>query len=283
MSWFSRGKAPKPTGEDADRLEIPGGLWTKCQGCSAIVYTRELERNLMVCPKCSYHFKLSVEKRIELLCDRHSFEETDADLRSIDPLLFRDSKKYKDRLKAAEKKSGSADAVRIGKARIDGMEVMLGVFDFSFMAGSMGMVVGEKLTRMVEKGTERELPVIIISASGGARMQEGIYSLMQMAKVTAALVRHADAGLPYISLLTDPTTGGVAASFAMQGDIIIAEPRALICFAGPRVIEQTIRSTLPEGFQRSEFLLEHGMIDFIARRSELKGKISAVLELLVNH
>lgn len=280
MSWFSRGKAPKPTGEDADRLEIPGGLWTKCRGCAAIVYTRELERNLMVCPKCNHHFRLSVDRRLELLCDRHSFEESDADLKSTDPLNFRDSQKYKERLKKAEKKTNANEAVRIGKARIDGQNVMLGAFDFAFMGGSMGMVVGEKLTRMIEKATSSDLPVIIISASGGARMQEGIYSLMQMAKVTAALVRLAEAGLPYISVLTDPTTGGVAASFAMQGDIIIAEPGALIGFAGPRVIEQTIRSTLPEGFQRSEFLLEHGMVDFISDRSALKQNVSTVLELL---
>ncbi|MCL4138366.1 UNVERIFIED_CONTAM: hypothetical protein GTU68_042888 [Idotea baltica] len=236
----------------------------------------------MVCPKCSHHFKLSVDARIELLLDRHSLEEMDADLRTTDPLTFRDSKKYKDRLKAAEKKAGAPDAIRTGKGRIDGAEVMVGIFDFSFMAGSMGMVVGEKLTRMVERGTELGLPVIIVSASGGARMQEGIYSLMQMAKVSGALTRHSNAGLPYISILTDPTTGGVAASFAMQGDIIIAEPYALICFAGPRVIEQTIRSTLPEGFQRSEFLLEHGMIDFISHREELKEKLSSVVELLAN-
>ena len=282
MSWFSRGKAPKPTGEDSDRLEIPGGLWTKCKGCTAIVYTRELERNLMVCPKCSYHFRLDVDKRLDLLCDRESFQEMDAELRTVDPLSFRDSKKYKDRLKIAEKNAGAPDGVRTGKARINGMEVMLGVFDFKFMAGSMGMVVGEKLTRLVERGSELKLPVVIVSASGGARMQEGIYSLMQMAKVSAAIVRLGDAGLPYISVLTDPTTGGVAASFAMQGDINIAEPGALIGFAGPRVIEQTIRSTLPEGFQRAEFLLEHGMVDFISHRSELKEKLSAVLELLAN-
>jgi acetyl-CoA carboxylase carboxyl transferase subunit beta len=244
------------------------------------VYTRELERNQMVCPKCGYHFRISVDQRIELICDRHSFDEFAQDLRSNDPLVFRDSQKYRDRLKKAERETGALDGVRVGSARIDGREVMLGVFNFKFMGGSMGMVVGEKLTRMIERGTERKVPVIIVSASGGARMQEGIYSLMQMAKVTAALVRLGEAGLPYISVLTDPTTGGVAASFAMQGDIIVAEPGALIGFAGPRVIEQTIRSTLPEGFQRSEFLLQHGMVDFIVERSALKQKLSSVIELL---
>ena len=280
MAWFSRGKAPKPTTEEAERLEIPGGLWTKCPGCTAIVYSQELERSQMVCPKCGHHFRLSVQRRIDLLCDRQSFEEIDPDLRSDDPLSFRGTSKYRDQLKRAEKKSGTAEAVRTGRARINGREVMLGVFDFSFIGGSMGVVVGEKLTRLVERATADKLPVIIVSASGGARMQEGIYSLMQMAKVTAALVRQAEAGLPYISLLTDPTTGGVAASFAMLGDVIIAEPGALIGFAGPRVIEQTIRSSLPEGFQRAEFLLENGMVDIVVERGELKQKLAVLLEIL---
>ena len=280
MTWFSRKKAPKPSLEEGTRLEIPGGLWTKCTGCSEIVYSRELARNRMVCPKCNFHFRISVDQRLELLCDRHSFEEFDPGLRTDDPLSFRDSIRYKERLKNAEKKSGAADSICTGRARIDGKAVMLGVLNFSFMGGSMGIVVGEKLTRMIEAAIRETLPVIIVSASGGARMQEGIYSLMQMAKVSAALSRLADRKLPYFSVLADPTTGGVAASFAMLGDVIISEPGALIGFAGPRVIEQTIRGKLPEGFQRAEFLLEHGMIDLIADRKNLKTALSELLDLL---
>lgn len=277
-AWFSISKAPKPNLDENDRLEIPGGLWTKCSSCTSIIYTRELERNLYVCVKCGFHFRLSAEQRIKLLCDRNSFEELDADLRSSDPLSFKDTLKYRDRLKQAEKKAGTKDAIVTGRAKIDGHPAVLAVFNFYFMGGSMGAVVGEKITRAVEVATKENLPVIILSASGGARMQEGILSLMQMAKVSAALVRHAQKGLAYISVLTDPTTGGVAASFAMQGDVIIAEPGALIGFAGPRVIEQTIRKKLPEGFQRSEFLLQHGMLDLITHRSEMKSKLASLIE-----
>lgn len=279
-AWFSRSKAPKPQTEDADRLQLPGGLWEKCPGCSEIIYGKDLQRNRMVCPKCGHHFKISSEQRIQLLCDRASFEEFDKTLRTNDPLTFKDKKRYRDRLKAAEAKAGITEAVRTGSGRLNGRLVMIGVFEYDFMGGSMGNVVGEKLARMVERGIAERAPVIIISASGGARMQEGIYSLMQMAKVTAALGRLADHGLPYISVLTDPTTGGVAASFAMLGDVIVAEPGALIGFAGPRVIEQTIRSKLPEGFQRSEFLLEHGMVDMVVPRAELRDTLSRLLELL---
>lgn len=278
-AWFSRSKAPKPI-EDSDKLEIPGGLWVKCKGCSEIIYTRELERNLYVCPKCGYHFRLTAEQRINLLCDRQGFDEFDTHLRPADPLQFKDSAKYKDRIKKTEKK-GVFEAVRTGYARIDGLRVAMGVFDFSYMGGSMGAVVGEKLTRLVERAVQEKLPVLIISSSGGARMQEGIFSLMQMAKVSAALVRLADNRLPYISLMTDPTTGGVAASFAMQGDLNISEPGALIGFAGPRVIEQTIRSKLPEGFQTAEFLVEHGMLDMIIERSVLKSRIAELFNLLL--
>lgn len=278
-AWFSISKAPKPV-EDSDKLEIPGGLWVKCKGCGEIIYTRELERNLFVCPKCNYHFRLTADQRINLLCDREGFDEFNVDLRPSDPLTFKDSVKYRDRIKKAEK-TGSTEAVRTGYARINGIRVTLGVFDFRYMGGSMGSVVGEKLTRMIERAVLENLPVIIVSASGGARMQEGIFSLMQMAKITAALVRLGEKNLPYISMLTDPTTGGVAASFAMQGDLNIAEPGALIGFAGPRVIEQTIRSKLPDGFQRAEFLLEHGMLDMIVERSALKERIAQVLSLLV--
>lgn len=237
----------------------------------------------MVCPKCGYHFRLSTQQRLDLLCDRHSFEEFDPDLKSTDPLGFKDSIRYRERLKRAEKKSDAQEAIRTGRARIEGHKVVLGVFNFGFLGGSMGTVVGEKLTRAVEAAVQEKLPVIIVSASGGARMHEGIYSLMQMAKVTAALVRLAEARLPYISLLTDPTTGGVAASFAMLGDVIVAEPGALIGFAGPRVIEQTIKSKLPEGFQRSEFLIEHGMVDLITDREHLKSTLALLLDLLVRN
>ncbi len=278
-AWFSISKAPKSSAEDSDKLEIPGGLWTKCKGCNEIVYTKELERNLKVCPKCNFHFRLSALERIDIICDRGEFEEFDLTLRSNDPLVFKDSIKYKDRLKKAEK-PGSSEAVRTGYGRINGFRTGLGVFDFGYMGGSMGVVVGEKLTRIIEKCTQSNLPVIIVSSSGGARMQEGIFSLMQMAKVTQALVRHGDKGLPYISVLADPTTGGVAASYAMLGDVHISEPGALIGFAGQRVIEQTIRSKLPEGFQRAEFLLEHGMIDMIIQRSELKQKLFDIITLL---
>ena len=281
-AWFSRSKAPKATAEETDKLEIPGGLWSKCKGCSEIVYTRELEKNFQVCPKCNYHFRLSAAQRIEILCDRETFEEVDTNLRPNDPLSFKDEIKYRDRIKKAEKK-GVFEAARCGYGRMNGIKVALGVMDFTYIGGSLGSVVGEKLARIVERATRENLPVIIVSSSGGARMQEGIYSLMQMAKVSAALVAHAKKNLPYISLLTDPTTGGVAASFAMQGDIIVAEPGALIGFAGPRVIEQTIRSKLPEGFQRSEFLLQHGMVDMIVDRTQLKDKLSQILKMLIKH
>jgi len=278
MSWFSRAKAPKPGVEVSERLQLPDDIWTKCPGCAAILYTKELRRTFGVCIKCNYHFRLNARQRIPILVDRHSFMEMDANLRSTDPLSFRDTKKYKERLKKAEKASGGVEAVVTGRSRILSVPVMLGIFDFSFMGGSMGSVVGEKLARLVEVGVQERRPVIIMSASGGARMQEGIFSLMQMAKVSAALARLGQAHIPYISILTDPTTGGVAASFAMLGDIILAEPKALIGFAGPRVIEQTIRQKLPEGFQRSEFLLEHGMIDRIVQRAEMREEVVTILK-----
>jgi acetyl-CoA carboxylase carboxyl transferase subunit beta len=277
MSWFSRQKAPKPEVEVSEKLQIPDDIWTKCPGCDAILYTKDLRRTFGVCSKCNYHFRLTARQRLPLLADRHSFVELDAQLRSPDPLNFKATKKYKDQLKKAERESGSPEAVLTGRARILNIPVMLGIFDFGFIAGSMGSVVGEKLTRMIEVGREERRPAIIISASGGARMQEGIYSLMQMAKVSAALARLGQDHIPYISILTDPTTGGVAASLAMLGDVILAEPKALIGFAGPRVIERTIRQTLPEGFQRSEFLLEHGMIDRIVQRAMMKEELAVLL------
>lgn len=277
MSWFTRSKAPKPSTEEADRMQMPDDIWTKCPDCASILYTKELRRSFGVCIKCNHHFRLTASQRIPTLVDRHSFIEIDRELRSTDPLNFRDTKKYKERIKKAEKNSGSIEAVITGRARILNIPVMLGVFDFSFLGGSMGSVVGEKLARLVETGREEKRPVIIISASGGARMQEGIFSLMQMAKVSAALARLGQSHIPYISILTDPTTGGVAASFAMLGDIILAEPKALIGFAGPRVIEQTIRQKLPEGFQRSEFLLDHGMLDRIVQRSQMRDELAVIL------
>jgi len=277
MSWFSRGKAPKPSAESIDKLKIPDDTWTKCSSCASVLYTKELRRNSGVCPKCNYHFRLKARERIPLLVDRHSFVELNPNLRSVDPLGFRDTKKYKDRLKKAEKATGCVESVLTGRARILNIPVMLGVFEFEFLGGSMGVVVGEKLARLIEAGIDEKRPVVIVSASGGARMQEGIFSLMQMAKVSAALARLAQGRIPYISVLTDPTTGGVAASFAMLGDVVIAEPRALIGFAGPRVIEQTIKQKLPEGFQRSEFLLDHGMLDRITPRSKLRDEIALIL------
>ena len=277
MGWFSRSKAPKPAAEEAAKVTIPDDIWTKCPDCSSILYTKDLRRSSGVCTNCNYHFRLTARQRIPGLVDRHSLIELDSDLRSTDPLNFKDTKRYRERLKKAEKKSESVEAVITGRARILNIPVMLGIFDFQFLGGSMGSVVGEKLCRVIETAIRERLPLVIVSASGGARMQEGIYSLMQMAKVSAATAHLAQARIPYVSILTDPTTGGVAASFAMQGDVILAEPKALVGFAGPRVIEQTIRQKLPEGFQRSEFLLEHGMIDRIVQRANMREEIARVL------
>ncbi|RMG59912.1 MAG: acetyl-CoA carboxylase carboxyltransferase subunit beta [Deltaproteobacteria bacterium] len=259
------------------KVTVPENLWIKCDNCREIIYRREVERNLKVCPKCNYHFRITVDERISSLIDEGTFEEFDADLESVDILGFVDTKKYTDRLAEAKRKSKRNEAVVTGRGKINGMDVVIAVFDFAFLGGSMGCVVGEKVTRAIEEATRREVPLIIVSASGGARMQEGTLSLMQMAKTSAAMKRFHDAGLPYISILTDPTTGGVAASFAMQGDVIISEPGALIGFAGPRVIEQTIMQKLPEGFQRAEFLLEKGMVDMIVPRTEMKETVSKLL------
>jgi len=280
VSWFSRVRAPKPLTEEAERLQLPGGLWSKCPKCATILYNKELSRNSYVCTKCQHHFRLTASQRIDVLCDKNSFEEFGADLRTTDPLSFKDSLRYKERLKKAEKATNQTEACKIGRARINGIPFVLGVMDFFFMGGSMGMVVGEKLARAAELAYRESLPLVIVSASGGARMQEGIFSLMQMAKVSAAIQRLSEKKVPYIALLTDPTTGGVAASYAMQGDVIISEPGALIGFAGPRVIEQTIKKKLPEGFQRAEFLLEHGMVDIVASRDKLKDTLAGVIEML---
>jgi acetyl-CoA carboxylase carboxyl transferase subunit beta len=277
MGWFTRSKAPKQTVDVAEPLQLPDDIWTKCPKCEAILYTKDLRRAFGVCPKCSHHFRLTAWQRIEILTDRHSFVELDPELRSTDPLSFKDKKRYKDRLKDTEKKAGSVEAVVTGRARILNIPVMLGVFNSAFIGGSMGSVVGEKLTRLIELGISEKRPVLIVSASGGARMQEGLFSLMQMAKVSAALARLGQAHIPYISILTDPTTGGVAASLSMLGDLIVAEPGALIGFAGPRVIEGTIKQKLPEGFQRSEFLLEHGMLDRIIPRTAMRDELGVLL------
>ena len=279
MAWFKKSKAPISAQAEAKKVQMPEGLWTKCKNCEEIIYSKEIERNLNVCPKCDYHFRISARDRISLIIDEDTFVETDPDMTSLDFLKFKDSKKYSDRIKAALKKSGGGDAVITGSGLMNGQEVVVAVFDFGFLGGSMGSVVGEKLNRAIELGLEKQAPVLVFSSSGGARMQESILSLMQMAKSSAALAKLKKAGIPFISVLTDPTTGGVTASFAMLGDLNIAEPKALIGFAGPRVIEQTIRQKLPEGFQRSEYLLEHGMVDMIVTRQEMKAKLSQVLRV----
>ena len=263
-----------------DRGDTADTIWLKCPGCQKILFRKEAERLLLVCPKCGTHLRLTAEQRIRTVVDGGSFVEHDAALRSGDPLVFTDRKPYGQRLAAAQARAGRAEAVVCGVATLDGRPVALGCFDFAFLGGSMGTVVGEKLARIVEHAVTERLPVIFFSASGGARMQEGVLSLMQMAKVNMALGRLRAAGLPYVSVLTDPTTGGVAASLAMVGDVNIAEPGALIGFAGRRVIEQTIGERLPDGFQRAEFLLEHGMVDLVVERKDLRATLGQVLGLL---
>ena len=265
--------------EGERRIKTPEGVWIKCAACLEIIYKPEVERNLNVCPKCNYHFRIPALERIRSIVDEGTFQEFGEDIESVDMLSFTDTKKYTDRLKEAKKKTGRKEVIT-GTGRINGIEVVLGVLDFEYLGGSMGCVVGEKVTMAGEQALERKCPFLIISASGGARMQEGTLSLMQMAKTSAALARLSDAKLPFISVMTDPTTGGVAASFAMLGDIIISEPGALIGFAGPRVIEQTIKQKLPEGFQRAEFLLEHGMVDMIVERTKLKPTLTQILRFL---
>ncbi|PYN02261.1 MAG: acetyl-CoA carboxylase carboxyl transferase subunit beta [Candidatus Rokuibacteriota bacterium] len=275
MAWFRR-KADESGGK-ASKVIIAEGLWIKCDSCKEIMYRAEVERAGRVCPKCHYPFRISARERIAMLADPGSFEERDTGLATTDPLTFKDTKKYRDRIRAAVQKTSTDEAVVCGIARIGGQPAVLAAFEFGFLGGSMGSVVGEKLTRAIELAIDKHLPVVIVSASGGARMQEGILSLMQMAKTSSALERLATHRLPYISVLTDPTTGGVTASFAMLGDVVLAEPRALIGFAGPRVIAETIRQPLPEGFQRSEFLLTHGQLDMIVERRELKETIRRIL------
>jgi len=280
MAWFRKERKPKAVRRGRPASPIPEGLWTKCEGCKEAIFSRELEKNLQVCPKCGYHFRIDSVARIRLLLDEEEPRELLAGLRPADPLSFVDSKRYKDRLKAYQQEVGVRDAVVVVEGHLDGLEVVLAAMEYRFMGGSMGSVVGEKIARAAEIATERKTPLIVVSASGGARMQEGILSLMQMAKISAALARLRAARLPYLSVLTDPTTGGVTASFAMLGDLNIAEPGALIGFAGPRVIQQTIRQELPEGFQRSEFLVEHGFLDLVVPRHELKATLARCLRHL---
>ena len=276
MAWFTRNK-PSVSEQHGERTVRTEGLWQKCPGCSQILWGKTLEENIQVCPKCQHHFKINAMARLKLLLDGE-WEEHDSSLHSQDPLEFSDAKPYKQRLAAMREKTKLRDAVISASGQINGRRVNICVLELGFIGGSMGCVVGEKITRAIERAIDEKTPVVLVSASGGARMQEGAVSLMQMAKISASLMRLDEAGLPYISVLTDPTTGGVTASFAMLGDLNIAEPGALIGFAGPRVIEQTIRQKLPEGFQRSEFLLEHGFLDALVQRSEVKDWISKALD-----
>jgi acetyl-CoA carboxylase carboxyl transferase subunit beta len=277
MAWFRKEKKPKEAVEK--QVAIPEGLWVKCDDCKEIVYRKEVEANYNTCPKCTYHFRISARDRFELLFDDNKYKEFATDIRSGDPLGFRDTKRYSDRLKVYQQRVGQGDAVLCAEGKLDGMPVVVCAMEYAFMGGSMGSVVGEKITIAIERAIEKKEPLIIISASGGARMQEGILSLMQMAKISAALALLAQARLPFISVLSDPTTGGVTASYAMLGDLNIAEPKAMIGFAGRRVIEQTIRQTLPDEFQTSEFLVEHGMVDLITPRSEMKPAIANFLRI----
>jgi acetyl-CoA carboxylase carboxyl transferase subunit beta len=281
MAWFFRSKDTLP-GRNGDASAMPDGLWTKCDKCGEIIYKRQLEELLYTCPKCSNHFRITSAEYIDLIFDPESFVETNRKVRSADPLEFVDSKPYTVRLKEAYSKNAFPDAFTTGYGTIEGRNVSFGCMNFGFIGGSMGSVVGEKFSRAVLLALEEKTPLIVISASGGARMQEAALSLMQMAKTSARLAQLSKAGLPYISILTDPTTGGVSASFAMLGDVNIAEPGALIGFAGPRVIEQTIRKKLPEGFQSSEFLLEHGFVDMIVHRRELRATLARTLGLLMD-
>ena len=274
MSWFKKRKEIKAE----KKVKIPEGLWIKCDSCKEIIYKKEIEKNLQVCPKCNYHFRISARERIDFIIDEESFDELDGDMTPTDPLKFKDKITYAERLNEYRLKSDMPEAAIYGNAMINSRPVVLALMDFSFWGGSMGAVVGEKITRAAELALEKRVPLITVAASGGARMQEGMFSLMQMAKVAAAISKLNDSEVIYISILADPTFGGVTASFAMLGDIIIAEPKSLIGFAGQRVIEQTIKQQLPENFQRAEFLLEHGMIDLVVERRELKNTIFKLIE-----
>jgi acetyl-CoA carboxylase carboxyl transferase subunit beta len=274
MAWFKKTKEQQKIEK---KVKIPEGLWVKCENCKEIVYKKEIDKNLRVCPKCNYHFRISAPERLKLMVDEGSFAEMSPDIAPADPLAFRDSVPYKDRIRENQKRSGLREAVITGEALINGNPVVAVIMDFSFLGGSMGSAVGEKIVRAAEAALEKKIPLITVASSGGARMQEGIFSLMQMAKVSAAVGKLKESGILYISILSDPTFGGVTASFATLGDIIIAEPRSLIGFAGPRVIEQTIKQQLPENFQRAEFLLEHGMIDMVVNRKDMKETLGKII------
>jgi len=280
MAWFKRIK--QNISPDTQKSEIPDGQWVKCTNCNEIIHRKQLETNSFVCPKCDFHFRIGSEEYIKIILDHGSFKEINKNMKSGDPLNFVDTKPYNSRIASTISKTGLFDAVKTGSGKIEGRRVAFGCMDFKFIGGSMGSVVGEKLARLIDKAYTSKIPLIIISQSGGARMMEGAYSLMQMAKTSARLARLAEAKIPYISILTDPTTGGTTASYAMLGDIIIAEPNALIGFAGPRVIKQTIGKDLPDGFQSSEFLLENGFLDFITERKELRSKLVQLVDYLSN-
>lgn len=279
MAWFRRSK--ENISPVTQKKELPDGLWEKCPSCSEIIHKKQLEANLWTCIKCDYHFRIGSEEYIRIILDENSFKETDKKMKSADPLEFTDTKKYSVRINEAIKKLGLYDAVRTGTGKIFKLDVAFGCMDFKFIGGSMGSVVGEKIARITDVALKNKIPLIIISSSGGARMMEGAFSLMQMAKTSSRLARLADAKIPYVSVVTDPTTGGTTASYAMLGDVNIAEPNALVGFAGPRVIRQTIGKDLPEGFQRSEFLLEHGFVDIISHRKDLKQTIYNFLSLVI--
>jgi len=279
MAWFRRSKENIVS---EGKKETPDGLWTKCGGCGEIIHRNQMEQNFHTCPKCGFHFRIGSKEYFRILLDDKSFSETDKKLQSADPLNFVDTKKYADRLKESIKKTGLYDAVRTGTGKVNKIPVVVACMDFSFIGGSMGSVVGEKIARAIDKSIKSRHPLIIISSSGGARMMEAALSLMQLAKTSAKLAQLSDAGIPFISVLTDPTTGGVTASYAMLGDVNIAEPGALIGFAGPRVIKQTIGKDLPKGFQRSEFLVEKGFVDMVVHRKDMKETVSKILSLLAN-
>lgn len=280
MSWFKNLLPSRIRTDIVNKKGVPEGLWSKCDKCASILYRTELERNLEVCPKCDYHMRISARKRLRYFLDDTVQTEIGADISPIDFLKFKDLKKYKDRISAAQKETGEKEALIVVKGQTEKLPLIVAAFEYGFIGGSMGAVVGEKFVKGINTAIEYKIPFVCFSASGGARMQEALVSLMQMAKVSAALARLSENGIPYVSVLTDPTMGGVSASLATLGDIIIAEPKALIGFAGPRVIEQTVRETLPEGFQRSEFLLEHGAIDMIVSRSAMRATLSRILRTL---
>lgn len=280
MGWFKRSK--QNISPDSKKLDMPDGQWVKCDSCGEIIHNKQLELNFWVCLKCNHHFRIGSKEYIEILFDKGTFRETDKKMKSGDPLEFEDTKKYKDRINSTIKKSGMMDAVKTGTGKMDGNKISFACMDFKFIGGSMGSVVGEKIARAIDRAYKDKVPFVLISQSGGARMMEGAFSLMQMAKTSARLARLSEAGLPFISVLTDPTTGGVTASYSMLGDVNIAEPNALIGFAGPRVIKQTIGKDLPKGFQRSEFLQEKGFLDFIVNRKELREKLIQLIGYMAN-